>query len=136
VHQIRRKGCGVGAVLVSPPGAHIPIAVKLKFDCPNNVAEYEPCVTGLKAAVYMGIEELYVFGDSSLVISQTIGKWDIKDAKFLPYHGDFEALAKKLKRITFAYMSRTKKHFADAKATLASMIEIPEGIYDRDWAKR
>ncbi|KAI8522397.1 hypothetical protein RHMOL_RhmolMtG0004300 (mitochondrion) [Rhododendron molle] len=53
----RRKGTedrgGVGAVLVSPPGAHIPIAVKLKFDCSNNVAEYEPCVTGLQAAVDM-----------------------------------------------------------------------------------
>ncbi|KAJ4962951.1 hypothetical protein NE237_022890 [Protea cynaroides] len=90
------------------------------------ITEYEPCVTGLQAAVYMGIEELDVFGDSSLVISQTIGKWEIQDAKFLPYHGYFEALAKKFKRITFAYMSRTKKNFVDAKATLASMIEIPE----------
>lgn len=56
-----------------------------------------------------------MFGDSSLVISQTIGKWEIQNAKFPPYHGYFEALAKKFKRITFAYMSRTKKHFADER---------------------
>lgn len=33
--------------------------------------------------------------------------------------------------MTFAYMSRTKKHFTDVKATLASMIEIPGGSYKR-----
>lgn len=65
--------------------------------------------TRLKAAVYIGIEELDVFGDSSLVISKTIGKWEMKNVKFIPYHGYFEALANKLKRMTFAYMYRTKK---------------------------
>ena len=40
-------GRGVGTVLISPEGNHCPFIVKLRFDCTNNVAEYEACVLGL-----------------------------------------------------------------------------------------
>ncbi|XP_077248845.1 uncharacterized protein LOC143888341 [Tasmannia lanceolata] len=35
------KGKGVGIVLISPRDEHLPISIKLDFDCTNNVAEYE-----------------------------------------------------------------------------------------------
>ena len=40
-------GSGIGAVLVSPKGQQTPIAVKLGFDCTNNMTEYEACIVGL-----------------------------------------------------------------------------------------
>uniref|UniRef100_A0A2N9FFE4 Integrase catalytic domain-containing protein n=1 Tax=Fagus sylvatica TaxID=28930 RepID=A0A2N9FFE4_FAGSY len=39
-------GSGIGAVLVSPKGQQTPIAVKLGFDCTNNMTEYEACIVG------------------------------------------------------------------------------------------
>ncbi|XP_069150709.1 uncharacterized protein [Solanum lycopersicum] len=39
---------GIGAVLVSESGQHYPMAAKLRFNCKNNMAEYEPCILGLK----------------------------------------------------------------------------------------
>lgn len=42
---------GVGAFLISPNNQFIPIATRLCFDCINNVAEYEACVMGIKAAI-------------------------------------------------------------------------------------
>uniref|UniRef100_A0A2N9G319 RNase H type-1 domain-containing protein n=1 Tax=Fagus sylvatica TaxID=28930 RepID=A0A2N9G319_FAGSY len=42
-------GSGIGAVLVSPKGQQTPIAVKLGFDCTNNMTEYEACIVGLQA---------------------------------------------------------------------------------------
>ena len=38
------KGYGVGMVLVSPNGDHIPLAVKLNYNSTNNTAEYEACI--------------------------------------------------------------------------------------------
>uniref|UniRef100_A0A2N9I3X3 RNase H type-1 domain-containing protein n=1 Tax=Fagus sylvatica TaxID=28930 RepID=A0A2N9I3X3_FAGSY len=68
-------GSGIGAVLVSPKGQQTPIAVKLGFDCTNNMTEYEACIVGLQAALEFGAYELEVFGDSLLIVSQTNGEW-------------------------------------------------------------
>lgn len=48
--------------------------------------------------------------------------------KLIPYHEYLEELIKQFKAISFTYMKRTRNQFADALATLASMIEIPEGV--------
>ncbi|XP_012491209.1 uncharacterized protein LOC105803523 [Gossypium raimondii] len=44
-------GNGIGAVLVSPNGDHYPFTSKLDFDCTNNMAEYEACIMGIRAAI-------------------------------------------------------------------------------------
>ena len=62
-------GSGIGAVSVSPKGQQTPIAVKLGFDCTNNMTEYEACIVGLQAALEFGAYELEVFGDSLLIVS-------------------------------------------------------------------
>ncbi|XP_057993030.1 uncharacterized protein LOC131174020 [Hevea brasiliensis] len=50
---VNLSGSGIGAVLISPDGKHFPVAVRLRFKCTNNVAEYETCVSGLQAAIEM-----------------------------------------------------------------------------------
>uniref|UniRef100_A0A2N9HJH9 Integrase catalytic domain-containing protein n=1 Tax=Fagus sylvatica TaxID=28930 RepID=A0A2N9HJH9_FAGSY len=98
-------GSGIGAVLVSPKGQQTPIAVKLGFDCTNNMTEYEACIVGLQAALEFGAYELEVFGDSLLIVSQTNGEWQ---GSGIP-------------------SSSPHNHFADALATLASLIKLVEG---------
>ena len=44
-------GHGIGAVLVSPEGNHYPFTARLNFFCTNNIAEYEACIIGLRAAI-------------------------------------------------------------------------------------
>jgi ribonuclease HI len=44
--------------------------IKLEFDTTNNINEYEALLLGLKAAKNMGIDKLFVFGDSELIIHQ------------------------------------------------------------------
>ena len=65
-----QKGYGVGVILVAPAGAHIPLAIKLKYTSTNNTAEYEACILGIEATLSLGIERVDVFGDSNLIISQ------------------------------------------------------------------
>ena len=64
--------------------------------------------------MYMEIRHLSSF--RQLVIGKT------KDQKRIPYHQYLEDISLKFRRITFNYLSRTKNQFADALATLASMI--------------
>ena len=79
-------GSGTEAVLISSNGQHYPVAAKLVFPCTNNIVEYEACIFELQAAVEMGITKLKVFGDSALIILQTVGEWKIRDTKLVPYH--------------------------------------------------
>uniref|UniRef100_A0A2N9FLB3 Integrase catalytic domain-containing protein n=1 Tax=Fagus sylvatica TaxID=28930 RepID=A0A2N9FLB3_FAGSY len=90
-------GSGIGAVLVSPKGQQTPIAVKLGFDCTNNMTEYEACIVGLQAALEFGAYELEVFGDSLLIVSQTNGEWQARDPKLIPYQRYISRLVPKFK---------------------------------------
>ncbi|XP_077223062.1 uncharacterized protein LOC143856681 [Tasmannia lanceolata] len=79
---------------------------------------------GLEAAMALHIQDLDVFGDSILIICQTNGNWKTRDDKLIPYNTYLESLVRKFENITFTHLSRTKNHFADALATLASMLDI------------
>ena len=127
-------GSGIGAVLVSPKGQQTPIAVKLGFDCTNNMIEYEACIVGLQAALEFGALELEVFGDSLLIVSQTNGEWQARDPKLIPYQRYISQLVPKFKYVTFTYTPRAHNHFADALATLASLIKLTKG--DDVWPLR
>lgn len=39
-----QKGFGIGVLLTSPNGSHIPLAFNLNFDVTNNQAKYEACI--------------------------------------------------------------------------------------------
>ncbi|PKI59188.1 hypothetical protein CRG98_020417 [Punica granatum] len=115
---------GIGAVLISPDGHYYPVAAKIDFPCTNNVAEYEACILGLQAAIDFKVKELEVFGDSMLTIFQTLEQWKTKDAKLVPYHEYLEKLTENFEDISFTYTPRMTNQFADALATLASMVSI------------
>ncbi|KAK4706898.1 hypothetical protein R3W88_033541 [Solanum pinnatisectum] len=102
------QGKGIRAVLVSETGQHYPMVAKLRFDCTNNIAEYEACIRGLKMVIDMNVHELLVIGDSNLLIHQ---------------------LCKRFCKIEFRHTPRTQNEFVDALATIASMIKHPDTSY-------
>ncbi|XP_027154956.1 uncharacterized protein LOC113755085, partial [Coffea eugenioides] len=116
-------GVGIGAVLVSPEGKHYPGAAKLQFACTNNMAEYEACIFGLKMALEMEVKKLIAFSDSDLLVHQTLKQWVTKDSKILPYHCNLLKLARQLQSLEFRHLPRARNVFADALATLSSMIQ-------------
>ena len=72
-----QSGFGIGILLISRQGDHIPLSVRLKFSdhhrLTNNIVEYEACNTGLETALDLGVRQLKIHGDSNLVIQQTQG---------------------------------------------------------------
>ena len=63
---------GIGVLLISPHGDHIPRSVRLGFSdrhpAMNNIIEYEACILGLEIALELRIRQIEVFGDSNLVL--------------------------------------------------------------------
>ncbi|PKI41313.1 hypothetical protein CRG98_038299, partial [Punica granatum] len=76
------------------------------------------------AAIDFKVKELEMFGDSMLTIFQTLGQRKTKDAKLVPYHEYLEKLTENFEDISFTYTPRMTNQFADALATLASMMSI------------
>ena len=64
-----QNGSGIGVLLISPQGTHIPFFGRLNFPATNNATEYEAFIMGLQAALSLGVKELEVYGDSALIIS-------------------------------------------------------------------
>ncbi|KAK5833571.1 hypothetical protein PVK06_017419 [Gossypium arboreum] len=116
-------GNGIGAVLVSPNGDHYPFTCKLDFDCTNNIAEYEACIMGIRAAKERKIRTLEVYGDSALVIYQLRGEWEIRDPKLINYRRVVLELLEEFDNVTFSYLPRDENQMADALEKLASMIK-------------
>ena len=89
-------GFGIGIVLISPQGDHIPISVRLTFSdhhrLTNNIVEYEACITGIETALDLGVRQLEIHGDSNLVIKQTQGIWRTQDEKLKPYYAYLDLL--------------------------------------------
>ncbi|XP_034693824.1 uncharacterized protein LOC117920420 [Vitis riparia] len=84
-----QSGFGIGILLISPQGDHIPRSVLLAFSdhhrLMNNIVEYEACITYLETALDLGIRQ-------------------------------------------YIHLPRAENQFADALATLASLIVIPAGV--------
>ncbi|XP_043700052.1 uncharacterized protein LOC122650728 [Telopea speciosissima] len=118
-----QKGCGVQVLLITPNDLYLPLAFRLDFPCTNNIAEYETCVIGLKMALIMGIQEIKVYGDSSIVIYQTQRRWKTKDEKLKSYQEHLEGMIKQVGESSFDYLPRDGNRVADALAILASMYE-------------
>ena len=55
-------GNKIGVVIISPNGCHTPFTSILYFDYTNNMAEYEACITGIKAAIELRMKLLNYMG--------------------------------------------------------------------------
>ena len=57
--------------------------------------------------------------------------WKVKEEHLKPYQQYLEDLTKTFDDIGYTIIPRTHNQFADALATLASMVEILEGVWMR-----
>nr|CAN77006.1 hypothetical protein VITISV_038719 [Vitis vinifera] len=123
------SGYGICVLLISPHGDHIPRYVRLAFSnrhsTMNNIVAHEVCILGLETALELGIRQMEVFGDSDSVLRQIQGEWKTRDMKLRPYHAYLELLVGRFDDLRYTHLPRAHNQFANALATLASMIDIP-----------
>jgi ribonuclease HI len=59
------------------------------------VAEYAALVNGLRIAAELGIQWLYIRGDSELIISQVMGESSCRDSRMAAYEREVGRLEEK-----------------------------------------
>ena len=104
------SGYGIGVMLISPHGDHIPKSIRLAFSdrhpARKNIIEYEACIMGLETALELGIRQMKVFGDSNLVLRQIQGEWKTRDVKLRPYHAYLELLVGRFDDLRYTHLPR------------------------------
>nr|XP_023913449.1 uncharacterized protein LOC112025027 [Quercus suber] len=119
VNQYRN---GIRILLITLDGSHIRSIIKLNFEVTNNMVEYETCIARMEALQELGVKEAEVFGDSTLVIAQVQKLWKVKEKHLKLYQQYLEDLTKTFDKIEYTIISRAQNQFANALATLASMV--------------
>ncbi|XP_058727787.1 uncharacterized protein LOC131599463 [Vicia villosa] len=117
-------GNGIGAIIITPKGTHIPFSARLLFDCTNNIAEYEACIMGLEEAIDLRIKILDIYGDSALVINQIKDKWETYHPGLIPYRDYARRLLTFFNKVELHHIPRDQNRMADALATLSSMFKV------------
>jgi ribonuclease HI len=72
-------------VLISRNGDRLLYVIRLHFRVTNNVMECEALVNGLRIAVKLGVQWLYIRGDSDLVVNQVMGESNCRDSCMAVY---------------------------------------------------
>ncbi|GAU51332.1 hypothetical protein TSUD_412790 [Trifolium subterraneum] len=117
-------GSGIGAIIVTPKGAHIPFTTRLQFECTNNIAEYEACIMGIEEAIDLRIKNIDIYGDSALVINQIKGEWETRHAGLIPYRDYARRLLTFFNKVELHHIPRDENQMDDALATLSSMYRV------------
>src|SRR3954466_7266822 len=124
-----RTGLGAGVVLTSPKGDMLKYALQIHFAASNNVSEYEALVHGLRLAKELGIRRILCYGDSDLVVQQSSGDWDAKDANMASYRFLVQQLRGSFERCEFLHVPRHDNNQPDTWARIGSSRRgIPSGV--------
>lgn len=84
----------------------------------NNYAEYYGMIIGLKEAIKRNIKEIYVEGDSDLVIKQMLGKYSVKSDNLKSLFKEAKKLQLQFNYINFNHIYRNKNQRADELANI------------------
>jgi ribonuclease HI len=71
-------------------------------------------VTGLQAALELGVDDLAVRLDSELVVKQISGAYRVKHEGLIPLHAKAKALLRKFARVDVRHVRRKENAAADA----------------------
>ncbi|XP_074289217.1 uncharacterized protein LOC141614366 [Silene latifolia] len=104
-------GYGVGILLISPTGEHVPMSTKVDSNVMSNAAEHEACLLGLRSALDLGVKNLLVHEDSSLVINQVGGSWKIKSQSLALYQTRIKESEKYFEDIQYVHLPREENQF-------------------------
>ena len=85
----------------------------------HNVAEYRGLIAGLSCAAELGISDLEVRGDSTVVINQMSGKWKVKAEHLAALRAEAQRVASKVGKVEYIWNGRGENSEADELVNLA-----------------
>ena len=101
----------------------------IDYDFPDEQFVSMTSITGWQL-YFDGAANQSGFGIGILLISPQ-GIWRTRDEKLKPYHAYLDLLVARFEELRYIHLPREENQFADALATLASVVEIPAGVIVR-----
>ncbi|XP_057448706.1 uncharacterized protein LOC130740203 [Lotus japonicus] len=95
-------------------------SLKFEFKASNNQSEYEALIAGLRLAIELGVQKLFIKGDSQLVVKQVKGEYQVKDPQLSKYLEIVHRLMMEIEKIRIEHIPRSQNERADVLAKLAS----------------
>jgi ribonuclease HI len=123
-----KEGAGARCVLIDPAGNKTLITCRLKFECTNNMVEYEALLQGLRKALDLKIHNLMVFGDSEIVVRQVRNFIRCLLPHLKSYQTEVWNLMHKLSTFNIKSIPRLNNSKADLLANVASKLFPAEGL--------
>lgn len=115
----------IGSIFFTPQGGILWYSYSLTKPRINNEIEYEALITALELAIDMNIQKLHVYGNSQLIIWQTIGVFKINKPELVLYHKHALELPKQILDMTITRVLYCKNDKADVLAKLAKEMADP-----------
>ena len=103
-----------GAVLFDEDGAVLREVGTYLGVATNNVAEWTGLLTGLEAALELGVDDIAVRLDSELVVKQISGVYRVKNEGLIPLHAKAKVLLRKFAHVDVQHVRRKLNAAADA----------------------
>ena len=106
-------------------------SLRLVFHTSNNEAEYEALISDLRAVLQLRAEEVKVFSNSKLVVSQIKGNFEAMDSCMQQYLKLYGARQTAFQKVSVVRISRSQNSHADSFETLASSLDecVPRMIF-------
>ena len=114
------RGSRIRVVMISLEWLRLEKSLRLGFCSSNNKVEYRALIAGLRVVQKLSAEEVEVFSNSKLVLSQIEGSFETKDACMQQYLKLFEALRAAFQKVSMVKIPRSQNSHVDSLAPLAS----------------
>jgi len=103
----------------------------MNFSLPtNNEAEYEALLHGMKMAKACGATRLEIYGDSNLVVQQSMNLCDAVSGNMIAYRQLYHNMEAKFEGCELKHIGRASNEEADTLANIGSMCSpIPDGVF-------
>ncbi|XP_073108371.1 uncharacterized protein [Elaeis guineensis] len=79
------QGSDVGLIIANPNRVAVEYTLRFNFSTTNNMAKYEAHIIGLKITKELDADEVKVFSDSQLIVSQVQDEYEAKDLTMSRY---------------------------------------------------
>ena len=105
--------------------------LRMNFSLPtNNEAEYEALLHGMKMAKACGATRLEIYGDSNLVVQQSMNLCDAVSDNMIAYRQLYQNMEAKFEGCELKHIGRASNEEADTLANIGSMCSpIPDGVF-------
>jgi ribonuclease HI len=103
----------------------------MNFSLPtNNEAEYETLLHGMRMAKACGATRLDIYGDSNLVVQQSMNLCDAISDNMIAYQQMYQSMEDKFEGFELKHIGRASNEEADALANIGSTCShIPDGVF-------